>query len=329
MPITTSPDIKTPDQLPVPPSGATAPPQSVAIVVPELITLPAGTELDESQAQTMASGRPVRLIVIAGAVDCGKTTLLTSLYELFQSGTVRGSQFAGCDTLPAFERRCHLSRVDSENEEPETPRTAYDGPHPQYLHVKVQDQTAAASHIDFLFTDVSGEMFEHARSSTDECKKLTFLRRASHFLVFLDCEKAVQPLKRWGMVQEAKSLLQSCLDSDMVESKCFVTVVWAKCDYFEAAKDKSSINEFIRNVEEDFKASFCDRIPNFKFHRTAARPTRFPNLKMGYGVKELLGDWIVNWPQGQNMRLAPPVDNGGQRESELFAKRHNAQSGNL
>jgi hypothetical protein len=172
-------------------------------------------------------------------------------------------------------------------------------------------------------------MFEHARSSTDECKKLTFLRRASHFLVFLDCEKAVQPLKRWGMVQEAKSLLQSCLDSDMVESKCFVTVVWAKCDYFEAAKDKSSINEFIRNVEEDFKASFCDRIPNFKFHRTAARPTRFPNLKMGYGVKELLGDWIVNWPQGQNMRLAPPVDNGGQRESELFAKRHNAQSGNL
>jgi hypothetical protein len=328
MAITTGPDNKTPALPPVPPTGATALVQPVAPVVPELITLPAGTELNEAQAQTMATGRPVRLIVIAGAADCGKTTLLTSLYELFQSGPVKGNQFADCDTLPAFEKRCHLSRVDSENEEPETARTPYDGPHPEYVHVKIQDGTEGASHIDFLFTDVSGEMFEHARNSTDECKKLTFLRRASHFLVFLDCEKAVQLERRWGMVQDAKSLLQSCLDSDMLESTCFVTVIWAKCDYFEAAREKVPINEFVKHVEDEFKAAFGNRIPNFKFHRTAARPTRFPNLRMGYGVKELLKDWIVNWPQGRNMHVEPPVDNGGQRESELFAKRHNAESGN-
>lgn len=328
MATTPGPENQTLGTPPVPPAGTKSPVQPVAPAVPEFIILPAGTELNEAQAQTMASGRPVRLIVIAGAADCGKTTLLTSLYELFQAGPIQANQFAGCDTLPAFEKRCHLSRVDSENEEPDTLRTAYDGPHPEYLHVKIQDVAAGASHIDFLFTDVSGEMFEHARNSTDECKKLTFLRRASHLLVFLDCEKAVHPEKRWGMVQDAKSLLQSFLDSDMLESACFVTVVWAKCDYFEAAKDKTPMNEFVKHVEDDFNASFSDRIPNFKFHRTAARPTRFPNLKMGYGVKELLGDWIVNWPQGRIMHLEPPVENGGQRESELFSRRHSAQSGN-
>jgi Double-GTPase 2 len=326
MAITTGPDSNIPGQPVAAATGAKVPAVPLPRAEPELISLPSGTVLTEAQAQAMAAAGPVRLIVTAGAVDCGKTTLLSSVYELFQTGRVKSNQFAGCDTFPAFEQRCHLSRTDSENEIPETGRTPYDGPHPEYLHVKIQDGSTEENHIDFLFTDVSGEMFEHARNSTDECKRLTFLLRASHLLLFLDCEKALQPDKRWGMVQDAKSLLQSCLDSDMLESSCFVTVVWAKCDYFEATKNKAGIKEFVAGVEEDFKASFGTRIPHFKFHRAAARPTRFPNLKMGYGVRELLVDWIAHWPQGRQLKLEPPVDNGGQRESEQFAKRHNAQS---
>ena len=169
----TGPESKSIAQLAGLADDAGAPVQPVP-AIPELISLPSGTVLTEVQAQTMATDRSVRLIVIAGAVDCGKTTLLTSLYELFQTGPVKTSQFAGCDTFPAFEQRCHLSRVDSENENPDTVRTPYDGPHPEYLHVKIQDGAGEDGHIDFLFTDVSGEMFEHARNSTDECKQADF-----------------------------------------------------------------------------------------------------------------------------------------------------------
>lgn len=294
----------------------------------EFIQLPPGTVLTEAQAQALASDRPVRLIVVAGAVDCGKTTLLTSLYELFQTGPVKAVQFAGCDTFPAFEQRCHLSRADSENETEDTARTIYDGPAPEYLHLKIQNGEGEADHIDFLFTDVSGEMFEHARNSTDECKRLTFLRRASHFAVFLDCEKVLHPEKKWVMVQDAKSLLQSCLDSSMLDETCFVTMVWAKCDFFEAAENMEAIAAFVKEVEGDFKASFGDRIPELKFHRTAARPSRFPNLRMGFGVRELLNDWVTIWSHGRAMELDPPAANGGQRESELFAKRHKAKDSN-
>src|SRR5438876_3284395 len=239
---------KTPGQPVALAEGAETPAQPVVPVAPELIRLPSGTVLTEAQAQTLASDRSVRLIVIAGAVDCGKTTLLTSLYELFQTGPVNAVRFAGCDTFPAFEQRCHLSRTDSDNEAEETARTPYNGPHPEYLHLKIQNGESEADEIDFLFTDVAGEMFHYARNSTDECKRLTFLRRASHFVLFLDCEKALLANKKWGMVQDAKSLLQSCLDSSMLESTCFVTVLWAKCDFFEADKNKEAVAAFVKEV---------------------------------------------------------------------------------
>ena len=289
----------------------------------ELIQLPSGTVLNEAQAQALASNRPVRVIVIAGAVDCGKTTLLTSLYELFQSGPINTSRFAGCATFPAFEQRCHLSRTDSDNVSADTGRTIYDGPHPEYLHLRIQNGESDADDIDFLFTDVSGEMFEHARNSTDECKRLTFLRRACHFMVFLDCQKALLADKKWGMVQDAKSLLQSCLDSGMLEAHCFVSVMWAKCDYFEAAKNQETVSAFVKDIEDDFIASFGSRIPRLKFYRSASRPSTFPRLNMGFGLRELLGDWITIWPQGRSMNLEPPEANNGNREIDRFTKRHN------
>lgn len=292
---------------------------------PEFIRLPPGTVLTEAEALALAADRSVRTIVLAGAADCGKTTLLTSLYDLFQSGPVKLVQFAGCDTFPAFEQRCHLSRAESENKTADTSRTPYDGPHPEYLHLKIQNGESESDHIDFLFTDVSGEMFEHARNSTDECRQLTFLKRASHFVVFLDCEKAMLTDKKWAMAQDAKSLIQSCLDSSILEATCFATLVWAKCDYFEAAKDKAAVAEFVKVIENDFKVSFSGKLPNLKFHRTAARPSRYPKLKLGYGVQELLHDWIKLWPQGRPMQLQPPVENGGHRESERFAQRQNSE----
>lgn len=270
-----------------------------------LIRLSAGIELTEQNAEQMTLSRPVRIIVLAGAADCGKTTLLTSLYEMFQEGPVEKKQFAGCETLPAFEKKCHLGRSDSGNESEDTVRNIYEGPQAEYVHLKIQNGPKALAHIEFLLTDVSGEMFEHARNSTEECKKLTFLRKACHILVFLDCEKIFDPKKRWGMVKDAKSLIQSCLDSNMFEADCYVTVVWAKYDFVEAAKgkDKTAAKEFIEQTESDFRGRFASRIANFKFHNTASRPDRFPQWQFGYGVRELLEEWISKVPPSRKVEM--------------------------
>lgn len=286
------------------------------------VRLPLGIALNDSEALAMALDRSIRIVVLAGAVGCGKTTLLTSLYELFQSGPIRKVQFAGCKTLPAFEQRCHLSRIESEKQNADTSRTPYEGPNPEYLHLMIGTGRDEGEVTDFLFTDVSGEMFEHARNSTEECKEFKFLKRASHFLLFLDCEKALMPEKKWDMVQEVKSLLQSILDSSMLAPECECTIVWSKCDYFEASNNKEAAEKFSALVETDLKSTFGDRLPRLKFHRTAARPTRHPGLKLGFGVRELLDDWIKACPQGRLMLLEPPQNVTGSRESDHFSRRH-------
>jgi hypothetical protein len=286
---------------------------------PDIVNLPLGKELSESSALALAMSRPVRWIVIAGPSKAGKTTLLVSLFEMFQEGPVGGSLFAGSNTLPALELRCHLSRLASQNETADTERTEFTGA-PTYLHMRICSQDTPQPPIDFLFTDVSGEMFKNARDSTTECKELTFLRRAGYFLLLLDGRKAVR-VEKWAMVQDCKALLQSCVYSEMLAEDCVVNVVWSKFDYFVAAKNEKDDQTFRQEVERDFRASFGDRIVHLKFSVLAARPKRARSLGYGHGVPELLNEWVTFWPRIRHMDVYPHLLSGV-RESELFGVRH-------
>jgi hypothetical protein len=285
----------------------------------EIIDLPRGKELSESLAVALARSRPVRWVVVAGPVGAGKTTLVTSLYELFQWNRVPEYMFAGSETLPAFEERCYLARTASENAEPDTGRTIYD-PIPTYLHLKIAALKPHQHFTELLFTDVSGEMFEHARDSTAACKELTFLRRARHFLLLLDSKRSLVLDKRWAMVEEAKTLLQSCLDSEMLAHDCAVRILWSRFDYFVQAGDTTEHREFRKDVVTEFQAAFGHRIKDFEFGEIAARPTKAPKLGFGKGVVNLFEEWVTDNPEATEMDLLPKV--GGARESEMFAQRH-------
>ncbi len=285
--------------------------------LPDLINLPTGKELDESGAQKLEVARPVRLVVIAGPVGCGKTTLLTSLYELFQWGPVSGYSFAGSSTLPAFERRCYFSRTASERTEPDTERTPFG--EVRYLHLRVCPEDLSRE-IDFLFTDVSGETFERARDSTVECQQLTFLRQTDHFLLLMDSEKLTVKQRRWEVAHDSTTLLRSCLDSGMLAANCLVNVLWTKFDYFERASAVEHAR-FLTHVEEEVRTEFGSRVGRLSFSRIAARPTQVDNLQFGYGLPELLSYWASESPRERSMNLLPRVALGS-RESELYASRH-------
>lgn len=285
----------------------------------EIIDLPRGKELSDSAAVALARARPMRWVVIAGPVGAGKTTLITSLYELFQWNRVPDYMFAGSDTLPAFEERCYLSRTISENSEADTARTIYD-PVPTYLHLKVGSGVLHAKFTEFLFTDVSGEMYEHARDSTVACKELGFLRRARYFLLMMDSKRSLVGDKRWAMVEEGKSLLQSCLDSKMLASDCAVRVLWSRFDYFIEAGNTHEHKEFRKDVADAFEVKFKHRIADFKFADVAARPTRAPKLGFGNGVVDLFKEWVSGSKGATAMDLVPRASGG--RESEMFGERH-------
>ncbi|MFL6388905.1 MAG: TRAFAC clade GTPase domain-containing protein [Terriglobales bacterium] len=289
--------------------------------MPEFVELPNGKELNEEAALNLAKSRPVQWIVLAGPVDSGKTTFLTSLYELFQWRQVEGFAFAGSNTLPAFEERCYLSRRDSGNPVPHTQRTPYKGPDPEYLHLRIRSIGGLRQFRDFLFTDVSGEMFEHARDSTAECKEMIFLKRANHFLLFLDSAKGMQQDKRWAMVEDNKALLQSCVDSEMIGPTCSVNVIWSRFDHFVAKNTEDQHRGFRADVEREFRETFGHRIPKLLFSEVAARPLQAPDLLIGHGVSNLLKQWAETPLEMKALKLFPS-SYSGTRESEIFATRH-------
>jgi Double-GTPase 2 len=288
---------------------------------PEFINLPQGKELNDIAALDLAKSRPVQWIVLAGPTDAGKTTLLTSLYELFQWRKVEGYAFAESNSLPAFEERCYLSRRDSGNVVPHTQRTPYKGPDPQYLHLRIRSTEGLRPFRDFLFTDVSGEMFEHARDSTTECKEMIFLKRANHFLLFLDSAKGVQQDKRWAMFEDGRALLRSCLDSEMIGANCVVNVVWSRFDYFVAREAEDRHRLFRVEAEKELRETFDQLGPRLMFSEVAARPLEAPALHIGHGVVALLKQWAATPLEMKALDLFP-ASYSGTHESELFAARH-------
>jgi hypothetical protein len=286
----------------------------------KIINLPLGKDLNETAANQLSSARPTRLVILAGQTDSGKTTLLTSLYELFQSGPVIGHNFSGSATLPGFEERCYLARTQSGRYTSETQRTMYSSD-PEFLHLQVCPATAPERQIDFLFTDVSGEMFERACNSTTECQNLRFLRHASHFVILLDTAKSIGT-DSWAMLQASGSILQSCLDSEMMSKYCFITFLWSKHDYFESAGpiEKKEHATFRDKAVKLMQDRFAHRVAKLSFRLVAARPEESPGLGFGYGVPALFKDWISNCAHSRKMDVRPPPPIKG-RESALFASR--------
>jgi hypothetical protein len=290
-------------------------------IVPEFIDLPEGKELSETAAMSLANARPVQWIVLAGPIDSGKTTLLTSLYELFQWRLVEDFAFAGSNTLPGFEERCYLSRRASGNTVPQTQRTLYKGPDPAYLHLRVRHTKGLRPFRDFVFTDVSGEMFEHARDSTTECKDMTFIKRANHLLYFLDSAKAVRTDTRWAILEDAKALLRSFVDCEMISPYCTVNVIWSRFDYFASHQADGRHEAYRADAEKELLDTLGGKLPKLIFGRIAARPLEAPALGLAYGVPALMKQWATA-PLEQTASGLFPASYSGTRESELFAIRH-------
>lgn len=257
---------------------------SPAAAPPKTIPMSSGYELNGATALPITRSGLARVIVLAGPVGSGKTSLLAALFDLFGKGRIRPYAFAGSETLPVFERRCHPSRIASERAQSDMERTKLDE-ELKLLHLRVHS-IAGGKKTDVLMSDPSGEAFLLARDSTDECRKLAIVRRADVFVLCLDGGGLAKRRTRAGIVTDARTLLRSMLDADMLGGSSHVQVLFTKADQLRNPEGQTEA-ELRSSITEEFQRHFAARLRRLDFLKTSVVP-----LNTAEGVEELLGTWV-------------------------------------
>jgi hypothetical protein len=242
--------------------------------------LPSGDYLSGQPLATIMQRAPCTVVVIAGEVACGKTTLLVGLYEAFQQGRVADFEFAGSETLVAFEKRSHLSRIESGLAKADTERTRREQVLP-FLHLALE-RNGLRQHL--LLSDLSGEVFSDIADSQVAATRLTELRRADHFLIILDGERLTDLTERQRHVVETATAIRSLVQANMLRANTSVHLVVSKWDLIEP-----KIGEVEAFLEQAL-ARLTSHVSTFSVmrHRIAARSEPKASVEEGWGLSALL-----------------------------------------
>lgn len=256
------------------------------------ISLFSGTDMSAEQARDIMAGSLCRVVVVAGMPDSGKTTLLATLYELFQSGPFAGYHFAGSRTQLGFDERCHRGRTASHRAEEDMERTLPGAV--GYLHVALRKTSGDQPIRHVLFTDISGETFrDEVRNSASATQALEVLRRADHFVLLIDAAELANPARRQRAVADSRMVLESCVQEGMIGPRTHVEVAYARWDLVPVTEtaEGGRLAVFLARVVEPSLSVVEGRVASLTVAPMAARPTS-GDLPLGYGVEKLLQAWV-------------------------------------
>ena len=247
------------------------------------LPLPGRVPLDTTEARSLARRGPCIVIALAGMPECGKTSLLARLHQLFQSGPVGGFYFAGSQSLPRFEELNWLSTIESGAATPSMERssTQFDN---SFVHLAVRPRDNGAR-VELLLNDITGETFEKAVASQRECDNLASLARADHLVVVIDGGALADPAFRHHHIEQARDFLQRVLQSEQCGRRTALHIVISKLD--KLAKHAAVADK----LQEEFEALFRSRVGSLNFWRIAARPMD-GSLPTKERIAEMLAYWI-------------------------------------
>jgi len=259
-----------------------------------LVPLKSGEALTAQEAFSITAASRTRLLVIAGAVGSGKTTLIASIFHRFQKGSFAGYYFAGSDTLIGFDERSYLARIAPEREVATTKRTI-PGISRNLLHLRVRKPDLRERASDLLFIDLSGEDYEEFKDSPDECRRFAMIARADHLIVLVDGSKLVDPAARQGAKRNAGMLLQSCIDSEQLGRHSQVDIIISKWDLVDMAADKAAHSTYIDGMKRWLTQLFAPRLRRLRFFEVVARREKGP-YEIAHGLSMPFKSWVEDLP---------------------------------
>jgi GTPase SAR1 family protein len=260
----------------------------------ETVELYSGKELDYTSALRITKAALTRIVVLVGGAKSGKTTLLVSLYEWFLQKPLAGYMFAGSDCLPAFDERCHLSRIESQRDTEDTERTKSMSTETM-LHLQVRDQNLEKPAQDILLSDINGEIFDRSLNSASDIKEVEILKRADHLTLLLDGEKLSSLHSRNQAATSGDLMLRSFVEAGMIGINTYVQVVFTKDDLLIDTTAAEDTEEFIQFIEQELNRKYKDKLGRLEFFRIAARPKE-GGTDSARGLSAVFKVWVEDTP---------------------------------
>lgn len=247
-----------------------------------------GSELSIGEISLITNKYFCELVVILGDLGCGKTTLLATIFDLFQIGYLKKYLFAGSLTQKGFEMRCHLSRMLSGGTKPETERTKTR--EFKILHIGIKSiEHSFVKH--FLLSDISGETIQEARNSSSTMKdQLSIVKKANHIIYIIDGEK-LSNSSRAATIMETILFIQSALDNNIFTKETILNVLISKWDMLENVTSFNLESSVVTKIKERFES----KLSGINFRKIASRPANenLSSVDLGFGVEELINDFMV------------------------------------
>jgi Double-GTPase 2 len=191
--------------------------------------------LDDREANVLAARRRPTVLVLAGRVESGKTSIYAAIYERLGRGPFAGRLFAGSQTIAGFEARCHYWRTASGLDVPRMEHTSASAL--PWLHLRLRDVELELPAHDLLFGDFDGETFDRLLTNQVQPSELPFLRRADHVGVVIDGAHLADPAEREAEVTSIKYLIDALLKDGGVASPSALSIIVTKLDVLDAIEN--------------------------------------------------------------------------------------------
>jgi hypothetical protein len=253
------------------------------------VRLPSADALTRDEAQTLLRGQPCNVIALVGPFDSGKTSLIASVYDLFQHGPVGEYAFAGSSTLRSFELACHDTRRASKRKKPKMERTSTGDAtyfHLDLLAAGCQDKRAA------LLANRSGEDYMDAQSDPSLAKDYVELHRADVLTVLADGERLLDLGLRHEVRNDICLTLRAFQETGATRSWQRLAVVLSKLDavLMDEAKTERAL-QFYESIVQDVREQFAQHFIEIQSFRVAASP-QSATAARGTGMVDLLSYWM-------------------------------------
>jgi hypothetical protein len=231
-------------------------------------------------------GGPARVLAIIGPRGAGKTTLIGSLFELFQQGPVGNCHFARSRTLYAFERACHHWRAASLRRTPATERTILVGVHFYHLGIRVN----AGPILDLLLADRAGEDYRGATDDPSSARGFAEITRADSITLLVDGHRLTDLVTRQAVQSEIVMIMQALIDSGAIAERPPVGLVLTKMDEVIASGQRDRVERDFTILSDRLGRLFRGNVGPIRAFMIAACPSD-DRMERGFGVPALLEFW--------------------------------------